>query len=45
MRIYHGSIEVVERPEIRQSNRTLDYGSGFSPLRHSSRLRIGCGGE
>lgn len=29
MKIYHGSIEVVERPEIRESNRTLDYGQGF----------------
>lgn len=28
-KIYHGSIEVVERPEIRQPNRSLDYGSGF----------------
>ena len=25
-KIYHGSIEVVERPEIRQPNRSLDYG-------------------
>lgn len=29
MRLYHGSIEIVETPEIRISNRTLDYGSGF----------------
>lgn len=29
MKLYHGSIEVVEYPEIRQSNRTLDYGRGF----------------
>lgn len=29
MSLYHGSIEVVELPEIRQPNRTLDYGSGF----------------
>ena len=28
-KIYHGSFEVVERPEIRQPNRSLDYGSGF----------------
>lgn len=28
-RIYHGSIEKVEKPEIRQPNRSLDYGSGF----------------
>ena len=29
MRIYHGSIEKVVFPEIRDSNRTLDYGKGF----------------
>lgn len=29
MKIYHGSIETVENPEIRESNRTLDYGQGF----------------
>ena len=29
MKIYHGSIEIVEQPEIRKANRTLDYGSGF----------------
>ncbi len=29
MKIYHGSIEKVEKPELRKSNRTLDYGSGF----------------
>lgn len=29
MILYHGSIEKVDRPEIRKSNRTLDYGSGF----------------
>lgn len=28
-KVYHGSIEVVEKPEIRQPNRALDYGSGF----------------
>jgi hypothetical protein len=27
--LYHGSIEIVERPEIRNPNRTLDFGSGF----------------
>lgn len=31
MKIYHGSIEMVECPEIRESNRTLDYGQGFYP--------------
>lgn len=29
IRIFHGSLERVSNPEIRQSNRTLDYGSGF----------------
>lgn len=29
MRIYHGSIDRVEFPEIREPKRTLDYGSGF----------------
>ncbi len=28
-KIYHGSIEAVKSPEIRQPNRSLDYGSGF----------------
>lgn len=28
-KIYHGSFEVVKKPEIRQPNRSLDYGSGF----------------
>ena len=29
MRLYHGSLEIVSSPEIRISNRTLDYGTGF----------------
>lgn len=29
IRIYHGSLEKVTAPEIRQPNRTLDYGCGF----------------
>lgn len=29
MIIYHGSVEIVNTPEIRTPNRTLDYGSGF----------------
>lgn len=28
-KVYHGSIEVVRTPEIRQPNHSLDYGSGF----------------
>lgn len=29
MKIYHGSLEIVVKPEIRKPNRTLDYGEGF----------------
>lgn len=29
MILYHGSIQRVERPEIRTPNRPLDYGAGF----------------
>ena len=29
MKVYHGSLEIVETPELREPNRTLDYGSGF----------------
>ena len=29
MKIYHGSLEIIKCPEIRVSNRTLDYGTGF----------------
>lgn len=29
MKIYHGSLQIVEKPEIRDSERTLDYGKGF----------------
>lgn len=29
MRIYHGSLVVIEAPEIRKPYRTLDYGAGF----------------
>lgn len=29
MELYHGSLEIVEVPEIRIPNRTLDYGCGF----------------
>lgn len=27
--LYHGSLEIVRLPEIREPNRTLDYGAGF----------------
>lgn len=29
MILYHGSLEIVMNPEIREPNRTLDYGKGF----------------
>lgn len=29
MKVYHGSLQIVSNPEIRVSDRTLDYGSGF----------------
>ena len=29
MKLYHGSLEIVKKPEIRKANRTLDYGNGF----------------
>lgn len=29
IRVYHGSLEQVFAPEIREPNRTLDYGCGF----------------
>ena len=29
MKVYHGSLECVDTPEMREPNRTLDYGSGF----------------
>lgn len=29
MILYHGSLEIVESPEVREPNRTLDYGAGF----------------
>lgn len=29
MKLYHGSLEQVNTPEIRESDHTLDYGKGF----------------
>ena len=29
MKVYHGSLEVVEHPMILRPNRKLDYGEGF----------------
>lgn len=29
MELYHGSLEIVVSPEIREPDRTLDYGAGF----------------
>ena len=42
MKIYHGSIEKVEKPEIRiAKHRTLDYGYGFSQQRLILNPKIG----
>ena len=27
--LYHGSLEIIKNPEIREPNRTLDFGTGF----------------
>lgn len=29
MTLYHGSLEIVEKPQIMQANRPLDFGTGF----------------
>ena len=29
MKLYHGSLVVVDKPEIRETSHTLDYGKGF----------------
>lgn len=29
IKLYHGSLECIAQPEIREPNRTLDYGCGF----------------
>ena len=29
MTLYHGSLEIVEHPLIRETNRPLDFGTGF----------------
>jgi len=29
MKLYHGSLDWVDKPEIRESDHTLDYGKGF----------------
>ena len=29
MKLYHGSLEQEEKPEIRETSHTLDYGKGF----------------
>lgn len=52
MKVYHGSLEIVSKPEIRKPNRTLDYGEGFYTttdydqaknwvLRHKHKASIG----
>ncbi len=45
MKIYHGSLDIVEKPEIRDSDRTLDYGRGFYTTTFTIRLKHGSGVE
>lgn len=40
MIVYHGSIELVMKPEIRKANRTLDYGSGFYVTTSEEQARL-----
>lgn len=42
MMVYHGSLEKITQPEIREPNRTLDYGSGFYTTTSGLRLKNGC---
>ena len=40
MTLYHGSLEIVEKPQILQANRPLDFGTGFyttTSLQHARR--------
>ncbi len=40
MTLYHGSLEIVEKPQILQANRPLDFGTGFyttTSLQHAWR--------
>ena len=39
MILYHGSLEIVENPEIRIPNRPLDYGSGFYTTTSSNQAK------
>ena len=40
-KIYHGSLEVVRSPEIRQPNRSLDYGMGlYATTSHEQAERL-----
>ena len=46
MTLYHGSLEIVEKPQILQANRPLDFGTGFytttslQQARHWVKLRM-----
>ena len=44
-KIYHGSLEVVSNPEIRQPNRSLDYGIGFYATTSYEQAKNGLGEE
>ena len=44
MKLYHGSLEIVDHPEIRKAVRTLDYGDGFYATTSFSKLRLGLDG-
>lgn len=41
MKIYHGSIEQICSPEIREPNRRLDYGAVFMRPLHTNKRNDG----
>ena len=42
MKIYHGSLVVVDKPEIRISNRYLDFGNGFYTTNSFEQAKTWC---
>ena len=42
MKLYHGSLEIVDHPEIRKAVRTLDYGDGFYATTSKAMLTYTC---
>lgn len=40
MKLYHGSLAKVEKPQIRPANRTLDYGIGFYTTTSESQAEL-----